>query len=335
MGEKNKKNSEGEQKDGENKKKENGGGKNNVTVVLKADLHCEGCASKVIKCIRSFDGVDTVTMGDGQTIMVVGEVDPAKLREKVEQKTHKKVELISPQPKKDGDKKENGKGKENSGGDNAKQEKKKESKDKNSNDKSDEKKSKEKEVHSNRFNFPPPRLCSRSGAKNFSAVPYCAPPPVVTAVLKVNLHCDGCIQKIYKTVTKTKGYQDIKIDTQNDLVMVTGSMDMNALAELLQKQLKKDVEIVPPKKDGEKKEKGGGDKGKSGGDGGEAGGDGGDEKMEGNKMQSQPVGYPYPFMYGPSIVGDQFHYNPYAAGSYQYHAPQIFSDENPNSCSVM
>ncbi|KAL0436928.1 UNVERIFIED_CONTAM: Heavy metal-associated isoprenylated plant protein 3 [Sesamum radiatum] len=237
MGEKNKKNSEAEQKEGENKKKENGGGKNNVTVVLKADLHCEGCASKIIKCIRSFDGVDTVAMGDGQTIMVVGDVDPAKLREKVEQKTHKKVDLISPQPKKDGDKKENGKGKENSGGDNAKQEKKKESKDKNSNDKSDEKKSKEKE------------------------------PPVVTAVLKVNLHCDGCIQKIYKTVTKTKGYQDIKIDTQKDLVTVTGSMDMKALAELLQKQLKKDVEIVPPKKDGEKKEKGGGDKGRSGGDG--------------------------------------------------------------------
>ncbi|KAK4408480.1 Heavy metal-associated isoprenylated plant protein 3 [Sesamum angolense] len=299
MGEKNKKNNEGKQKEGENKKKENGGGKNNVTVVLKADLHCQGCASKVIKCIRSFDGVDKVMMGDGQTIMVVGEVDPAKLREKVEQKTHKKVELISPQPKKDGDKKENGKGKENSGGDNAKQEKKKESKDKNSNDKSDEKKSKEKE------------------------------PPVVTAVLKVNLHCDGCMQKIYKTVTKTKGYQDIKIDTQKDLVTVTGSMDMKALVELLQKQLKKDVEIVPPKKDGEKKEKGRGDKGKSGGDGG------GDDKMEGNKMQAQPVGYPYPFMYGPSIVGDQFHYNPYAAGPYQYHAPQIFSDENPNSCSVM
>ncbi|KAL0370100.1 UNVERIFIED_CONTAM: Heavy metal-associated isoprenylated plant protein 3 [Sesamum angustifolium] len=294
MGEKNKKNNEGEQKEGENKKKENGGGKNNVTVVLKADLHCQGCASKVIKCIRSFD--DDYGCGGGGS----GEAP-----EKVEQKTHKKVELISPQPKKDGDKKENGKGKGNSGGDNAKQEKKKESKDKNSNDKSDEKKSKEKE------------------------------PPVVTAVLKVNLHCDGCIQKIYKTVTKTKGYQDIKIDTQKDLVTVTGSMDMKALAELLQKQLKKDVEIVPQKKDGEKKEKGGGDKGKSGGEGGEAGDGGGDDKMEGNKMQAQPVGYPYPFMYGPSIVGDQFHYNPYAVGPYQYHAPQIFSDENPNSCSVM
>ncbi|GFP82511.1 g-type lectin s-receptor-like serine/threonine-protein kinase b120 [Phtheirospermum japonicum] len=294
MGEKNKKTNEGEQKEeGENKKK------NNVTVVLKADLHCEGCASKVIKCIRSFDGVDTVTTGDGQKITVVGKVDPAKLREKVEQKTNKKVELISPQPKNDrggGDNKENDKGKENGGGDsdNGKQEKKKESKEKYSNDKSDQKNPKEKEI------------------------------PVTTAEFKVNLHCDGCIQKIYKTVTKTIGYEDMKIDKQKDLVSVTGAIDMKALAEVLSKQLKKDLEIVSPKKDGEKKENSGsGEKGKNGAD----------EKAEGNKMQASLGGYPYPFVPGPVVIGDQFHYNPYPV--YQYQAPQIFSDENPNACSVI
>lgn len=35
-------------------------------------------------------------------ITVQGSVDPSSLREKVEQKTKKKVELLSPQPKKDG-----------------------------------------------------------------------------------------------------------------------------------------------------------------------------------------------------------------------------------------
>lgn len=34
-------------------------------------------------------------------VTVVGNVDPIKLREKIEQKTKKKVELISPSPKKD------------------------------------------------------------------------------------------------------------------------------------------------------------------------------------------------------------------------------------------
>ncbi|XP_057781840.1 heavy metal-associated isoprenylated plant protein 3 [Salvia miltiorrhiza] len=275
---------------GEKKEKESGG----ITVVLKADFHCDGCASKVIKCIRSVDGVEAVTI-DGQKITVVGRVDPAKLRDKVEQKTHKKVELISPQPKKDGGEKEKGK---DSGGGDGKNEKKKDNEGKKSNDKSDQKKE----------------------------------PPLTTAVLKLNLHCDGCIHKIYKTVTKTKGYKDMKIDTQKDLVTVTGSIDMKALADVLQKQLKRDVAIVPPKNEGEKKEKGGGDgKGKSGGDGG---GDGGDENVHGNKMQAPPPGYPYPFISGPGhAVGDQFHYNPY--GAQLLHAPQIFSDENPNACSVM
>lgn len=53
---KNKKNNKGEQKEGEKKKEESGEGKKNVTIVLKTDLHCDGCASKIIKCLRSFDG---------------------------------------------------------------------------------------------------------------------------------------------------------------------------------------------------------------------------------------------------------------------------------------
>lgn len=121
----------------------------------------------------------------------------------------------------------------------------------------------------------------------------------------------------------------MKIDTQKDLVTVTGAMDMKALAEVLQKQLKREVAIVLPKKEGEKKENGGG-----GGGGGDKGKSGGDENMQGSKMQAPPSGYPYPFIFGPgqAVGGDQFHYNPYAA---QYHAPQMFSDENPNACSVM
>lgn len=113
----------------------------------------------------------------------------------------------------------------------------------------------------------------------------------------------------------------MKIDTEKDLVTVTGAMDMKAVAEALQKQLKRDVTIVPAKKD-----KGGG------GDDKEDGGDGGDEKAKGNKAQAAaPPGYP--FISGPGqSVGDQFHYYPFSA---LYHAPQIFSDENPNACIVM
>lgn len=137
----------------------------------------------------------------------------------------------------------------------------------------------------------------------------------------------------------------MKIDKQKELVTVTGAIDMKALTEVLKKHLKREVQIVPPKKDSEKKENaGGGEKGKN--DGGEKGkndsGDkgkndssdkgkngGGGEKMD-RKVQFQ-VGYPYPTVYGV----DQFH-NPYEFESYHtVHAPQLFSDENPNACSVM
>ncbi|KAL8496549.1 hypothetical protein ACS0TY_020297 [Phlomoides rotata] len=301
MLQKSKKNNNGEQqKEGvENKKKENAGGKNNITtVVLKADLSCEGCISKVLKCIRSFDGVETADIGGEQKITVVGKVDPAKLRERVEQKTHKRVELISPQPKKDNNNSEKAKGKENSGGENVKQHKKKGSIDK---------KPKEKE------------------------------PPLTTAMLKVPLHCEGCTKKIHKIITKTKGYRDVKIDKQKEVVTVTGAIDMKALTEVLKKHLKREVQIVPPpKKEAEKKENAGGEKGKNGG--GDKGKCGGDKAAGGEKMESRAqfqVGYPYPYVYGAGIAVDQFH-NPYEFGPYHtVHAPQLFSDENPNACSVM
>lgn len=146
----------------------------------------------------------------------------------------------------------------------------------------------------------------------------------------------------------------MKIDKQKDLVTVTGSMDVKDLAETLKKHLKKEVEIVPAKKEGgEKKEKGGdnggggggGEKGKGAGKGKgkgkEGGGIGGGEMIIGNvgngmqmmQQMQQPVqfGYPYPYMYGPVYPADQFQ-NPYPVS---VHAPQLFSDENPNACSVM
>lgn len=38
----------------------------------------------------------------GNKLMVTGKVDPTRIKERVEYKTKKKVEILSPQPKKDG-----------------------------------------------------------------------------------------------------------------------------------------------------------------------------------------------------------------------------------------
>uniref|UniRef100_A0A1J3H336 Heavy metal-associated isoprenylated plant protein 26 n=1 Tax=Noccaea caerulescens TaxID=107243 RepID=A0A1J3H336_NOCCA len=278
------------------KKGDGGGAKNNdsaaekktasVTVVLKVDMHCEGCASRIVKCVRDFQGVETVKSESASgKLTVTGAVDPPKLREKLEEKTKKKVELVFPQPKKEKEK------------------------EKGNNNKSDEDNNKEKK--------------SEEKKPNNEKKPKEA--PVTTAVLKLNFHCQGCIGKIQKTVTKTKGVNGITMDKEKQLVTVKGTMDVKKLVESLTEKLKRPVEIVPPKKDkenGNGKENESGDK-KKGGDGGGKENKGGEGVNMMEYMAAQPAyGYGY-----------------YPGGPYGYpvqaHAPQIFSDENPNACVVM
>ncbi|POO01151.1 Heavy metal-associated domain containing protein [Trema orientale] len=304
MGAKKKNNGDG----GEKKKEEN-----SITVVLKIDMHCEGCASKIVKTVRGFDGVEAAKTEFGANkLTVVGKVEPSKVRELLAERFKKRVDLLSPLPNKKDDANKNDNN--NAKNDN----KKKPNDDANTKNKPDDKKPKEKE------------------------------PPVTTAVLKLRLHCQGCIGKIHKTVTKTKGFKDMAIDKQKELVTVIGSMDMKALAETLQDKLKRPVEIVPPKKekDAGDKESGKGDNGKKKGGGG--GGDGGGQKAEADvarmmdemsRMEhymGQPAfgyGYGYGYGHGPA---PGFGYG-YPAGyvGENVHAPQMFSDENPNACSVM
>lgn len=56
------KKSNGFEKNNDEGKKNNGGGKKDdsgsmTDVVLKIELHCEGCASKITKFIRSLEGI--------------------------------------------------------------------------------------------------------------------------------------------------------------------------------------------------------------------------------------------------------------------------------------
>ncbi|KAK9126617.1 hypothetical protein Scep_015463 [Stephania cephalantha] len=337
MGEKDSK-SEG----GEAKKGGGGGDGGSIAVVLKLDMHCEGCAKKVRKTVKTFQGVESVEVNsETNKLTVKGKVDPAKLRERVEHKTKKKVELVSPQVKKDGGEKK--------------------TEEKSSEKKAGDDKEKKKE------------------------------PQVTTLVMKIPLHCEGCIKKIRKIITKYKEVQSVTIDASKDLVTIKGTMDPKSFLPTLKEKLKRSVDVVPPKPaDGTDKKPadadakkgkapaaaaGGGDgeKEKSGGGGG--GGDGGgakkgETKVESNRMEYYSPGYgfeygpgpgpghvlvqPGPFHgyglgYGPGAAGPVHGYGPGMGGpvhgygngymvEYAHthaHAPQMFSDENPNACSVM
>jgi hypothetical protein len=167
----------------------------------------------------------------------------------------------------------------------------------------------------------------------------------------------------------------VNFDGDKDLVTVKGTMEPKDLIEYLKEKLKRNVDMVPPKKEeakkekdggGEKKEKdGGGEKKEKKEDGGgEKKVDGGDQaKVEVNKMEYQyPMQSPMYWyegqssnyamdQYQPGYGGhhDQQHYmmNNHGGGypmqppqvPYYMHPnnppPQMFSDENPNACSLM
>ncbi|KAL1208643.1 Heavy metal-associated isoprenylated plant protein 3 [Cardamine amara subsp. amara] len=106
-------------------------------------------------------------------------------------------------------------------------------------------------------------------------------------------------------------------------------MDVKKLVEVLSEKLKRKVEIVPPAKKEKEKENGNESGEKKKGDGGGGGGKekSGNKGGEGVNMMEYVAAQP---AYG---------YGYYPGGPYGYpvqaHAPQIFSDENPNACVVM
>lgn len=101
---------------------------------------------------------------------VVGMLDPWKLRERVETKTRKKADLISPT---------------NSSKKKDELQKKKKEEEEDNDDKNNNNKNKNKKTGDDKKPKPPTES---------------------TVVLKIELHCDGCIQRIRKIIYKMKGW---------------------------------------------------------------------------------------------------------------------------------
>ncbi|TKY72267.1 Heavy metal-associated isoprenylated plant protein 26 [Spatholobus suberectus] len=107
MGEENKK--EGKKEEAtEEKKEEEKKDEEPPEIVLKVDMHCEACARKVAKALKGFEGVEEVTADSkASKVVVKGKAaDPIKVCERLQKKSGKKVELISPLPKPPEEKKE-------------------------------------------------------------------------------------------------------------------------------------------------------------------------------------------------------------------------------------
>uniref|UniRef100_A0A162B3P1 HMA domain-containing protein n=1 Tax=Daucus carota subsp. sativus TaxID=79200 RepID=A0A162B3P1_DAUCS len=243
---------------GEEKKEEEN--KEDEPLVLKVEMHCGACAKKVAKSLKGFQGVEEV-MADckGSKVVVKGKaVDAVKVCERIQKKSGRKVEIISPLPKPPEENKEE-----------PKEEPPKE-------EKKDE------------------------------------PPPVITLVLKIGMHCEACAQLLQKRIRKIKGVESVTTDLANDQVTVKGVLDPEKLVNDVYKKTRKQASVVKDeeKKEEEKKEE---EKKEESKEAEEAKEDEDDKAMEMKRSE----------YYGPK------YYTEYSS------APELFSDENPNACSVM
>ncbi|KAF9669720.1 hypothetical protein SADUNF_Sadunf14G0136500 [Salix dunnii] len=69
---------------------------------------------------------------------------------------------------------------------------------------------------------------------------------VITAVYKVNLHCQQCARDIKKPLLTTQGVHSVEADAEKSEVKIKGVIDVIKIHKLLQKLSKKKVELVSP-----------------------------------------------------------------------------------------
>ncbi|KEH21012.1 putative heavy metal-associated domain, HMA [Medicago truncatula] len=269
-------------------------------IVLKVFMHCEGCARKVRRSLKGFPGVeDVVTDCKSHKVIVKGEkADPLKVLERVQRKSHRQVELLSPIPKPPSEE------------------------EKQIDEKEKPKPEEEKKVEE---------------------------PKVIIVILKVHMHCEACSQEIKRRIEKIKGVESAEPDLKNSLVTVKGVLETDKLVEYVYKRTGKQAVIVkqePEKKEesketkeeekkteeGEKDQKGSGEveekkeaAAAAEGDGKPSGdGEGGAEEVKVVELKRNE------YYFNPPRYGTEFY--AYAGPAYP---PQIFSDENPNACSIM
>ncbi|KAG5029923.1 hypothetical protein JHK87_013437 [Glycine soja] len=231
---------------------------------------------------------DILTDCKSHKVVVKGEkADPLKVLERLQKKSHRKVELLSPIPKPPTE---------------------------------EEKKPQEEQEK------PKPEEKKEE-------------PRVITVVLKVHMHCEACAQEIKRRIEKMKGVESAEADLKKSEVSVKGVFETAKLVEHVYKRTGKHAVIVKQeaeKKEEEKKAEEEVEKKKEKGSGE---GEENKEKKEGGEGEAKAEEASTVL----EVKKSEYYYNPppryggmeFYAYSGPAYPPQIFSDENPNACSVM
>ncbi|RDX58555.1 Heavy metal-associated isoprenylated plant protein 4, partial [Mucuna pruriens] len=179
--------------------------------------------------------------------------------------------------------------------------------------------------------------------------------PIVRIIsVKVHMHCDKCEADLKSRLIKHKGIFDVKTDKKAQSVTVEGTIEVEKLMLFLRKRVHKNAEIISIKEENKKgKEEGkssentkekdnskSGESTKKKDDNNKSGestkekegkfGESTKEKGDGKSNETTKIiethqGHPKEEIKLKDNVPYIIHY---------VYAPQLFSDENPNSCSI-
>ncbi|KAK8944444.1 hypothetical protein KSP39_PZI008460 [Platanthera zijinensis] len=70
---------------------------------------------------------------------------------------------------------------------------------------------------------------------------------IITAVYKLHLHCKECARAVHKSITSAPGILKVDIDMESGKVTVKGIFDAKKLHEIIEKKSKRKVEWLSPK----------------------------------------------------------------------------------------
>ncbi|GMJ01338.1 HEAVY METAL ASSOCIATED PROTEIN 6 [Hibiscus trionum] len=130
-----------------------------------------------------------------------------------------------------------------------------------------------------------------------------------TTSMKVHLHCDKCEHDLRNKLLKHKGIYSVKSDIKEQTLAVEGTMESEKLLSYIKQKVHKHAEIISSKTVEEKKEV---------------------VKVEAKKKE---VAVAVVESGERTIVKSTGAAAPYFV--HYVYAPQLFSDENPNACSIM
>ncbi|KAM7472376.1 hypothetical protein LguiA_010559 [Lonicera macranthoides] len=134
---------------------------------------------------------------------------------------------------------------------------------------------------------------------------------IKTTKIKAYMHCDQCELDLKKKLLKHKGIHSVKTDKKAQTITIEGIIESEKLLTYMRKRVHKHAEIIAPKqeKKEEKKEK---------------------VTIEVKSTETTKI---VEFQEEKKVEVKTKEGGPYFV--HYVYAPQLFSDENPNACSLM